>query len=150
MMKSTFKSLFRLVSSICLLLALAACGGQMSEAGKKAPGVTVDLGESTLYTRTERNDAVLAVRSKFATFAGCELHRIRYAGDEANNEENLKWLNSLVDGAEFTQVAEFLTDFHSPVEDGPYAWERDYEYRDYQWWLAREKNGGWKLVSWGY
>ena len=48
------------------------------------------------------------------------------------------------------QVAEFLTDFHSPVEDGPYAWEQDSEYRDYQWWLARKRDGGWEVVSWGY
>lgn len=149
-MKATFESMFRLISSVCLLLALAACGGQNSEAGKNAPAVTVDLGESALYSQKELDDAMLAVRGKFATFAGCELHSIRYAGDEANNAENLRWLNSLADGAEFTQVAEFLTDFHSPVEDGPYAWERDSEYKDYQWWLARKKDGAWVVVSWGY
>ena len=149
-MKSIFKSMFRLVSVICLLLVLAACGTKKAESGKNAPEVAVDLGKSVFYTQQERSDAMLVVRSKFATFAGCELHSIRYAGDEANNEENLKWLNSLVYGAEFTQVAEFLTDFHSPVEDGPYAWERDSEYKDYQWWLARKNNGDWELVSWGY
>lgn len=149
-MNSTFKSVLCLMCAICLLPVLAACGGKKDEAGKNAPDVAVELGRSELYTQQERSAAVLVVRSKFATFAGCELHSIRYAGDEANNEENLKWLNSLVDGAEFTQVAEFLTDFHSPVEDGPYAWERDSEYRDYQWWLARKKDGGWELITWGY
>ncbi len=149
-MKSAFKSMLRLMSAICLLLILPACGGQKPEAGKSAPEVAVDLGTSELYTQRERSDAMLVVRSKFATFAGCELHSIRYAGDEASNEENLRWLNSLADGAGFTQVAEFLTDFHSPVEDGPYAWERDFEYKDYQWWLARKKDGDWELVSWGY
>ena len=119
-------------------------------AGKVAPEVAVDLGSSELYTQEERNDAVLLIKDKFATFDGCELHSIRYAGDEAVNEENLTWLNSLAEGAEFTQVAEFLSDFHSPVEEGPYAWEIDMEYKDYQWWLARKKDGAWKLVSWGY
>jgi D-alanyl-D-alanine carboxypeptidase len=149
-MKSTFKSMLRLMSAICLLPALAACGAKNAESGIIAPEVAVDLGQSELYTQKERSDAMHAVRSKFASFAGCVLHSVRYAGDEANNEENLRWLNSLVDGAEFTQVAEFLTDFHSPVEDGPYAWERDSEYKDYQWWLARKKDGDWALVSWGY
>ena len=119
-------------------------------AGKPAPEVRIDLGKSALYTQEELYDAMLAVKCRFASFAGCELHGVRYAGDEANSAENLKWLNSLADGAEFVQVAEFLTDFHSPVEDGPYAWERDSEYRDYQWWLARAKDGGWTIVSWGY
>ncbi len=149
-MKTKFQSMLRLVSVICLILAFVSCGEQKTGAGKNAPEVTVDLGKSDLYTEQERSDAILVVRSKFATFAGCELHSIRYAGDDANSEENLKWLNSLVDGAEFTQVAEFLTDFHSPVEDGPYAWERDSEYRAYQWWLGRKRDGDWELVSWGY
>ena len=166
-MKSTFKTLALLMAAACMLLASAACETKTADAGidcqaspgmtreksltgRIAPEVKIDLGESTLYTRDERYDAMLAVRSKFASFAGCELHSIRYAGDDANSEENLKWLNSLRDDAGFTQVAEFLSDFHSPVEDGEYAWERDMEYTDYQWWLARKKGGGWVVVSWGY
>lgn len=166
-MNTRFKNTMRLLAALCLLPALAACGAKESgaprndadssaatagkhPADRPAPEVAVDLGRSDLYTEKERNDAMLAVKRKFATFAGCELHGIRYAGDEACSEENLKWLNSLDEGAEYTQVAEFLTDFHSPVEDGPYAWERDMEYTDYQWWLARKEDGDWVLVSWGY
>ena len=47
------------------------------------------------------------------------------------------------------QVAEFLTDFHSPVEGGG-AWEPDTEMKDWQWWLAREEGQGWLLVTFGY
>ena len=106
------------------------------------------------------NDAILLIKDKFATFTGCELHSIRYAGDEANNEENLEWLNSLREarsnippedvGKQYVQVAEFLSDFHSPVEDGDYAWNQDMEYTDYQWWLGRLEDGRWEIVSWGY
>jgi len=119
-------------------------------AGKSAPELTIDLGSSALYTEDELYDAVLAIKCKFAAWDGCELHAIRYAGDEANNAENLSWLNSLEEGAGYTQVAEFLMDFHSPVEEGPYAWEPDMEYTDYQWWLARTADGGWEIVSTGY
>ena len=87
-MKSTFKSVLCLMSAICLLPAMSACGAKNAKAEKNAPEVAVDLGKSELYTRQERSDAMLVVRSKFATFAGCELHGIRYAGDEANNEDN--------------------------------------------------------------
>lgn len=41
-------------------------------------------------------------------------------------------------------------DFHSPVEEGPYAWTPDYEYKDYQWWLGRTEGGDWEIVSYGY
>jgi D-alanyl-D-alanine carboxypeptidase len=77
------------------------------------------------------------------------MHNLRYAGDEADNEENLDRLNSSSENAEFTHVAEFLTDFHSPVEESG-AWEPDQEYKDYQWWLARTDDGGWEVVDWGY
>ena len=157
-MKSLFKYLFALIPASCALLALTACGAAKTGS---APEVAIDLGKSSLFTEEERNEAVLLIKAKFATFTGdCELHSIRYAGDEANNEENLEWLNSLREvrsnippedvGKKYVQVAEFLMDFHSPVEEGPYVWELDMEYRDYQWWLARLDGGGWEIVSWGY
>ena len=74
----------------------------------------------------------------------------RYAGDDANNAENLAWLNDLGDGAEYTQVLEFLTDFHSPIDAGNTAWAEDDEYTDYQWWLARSADGDWEIVTIGY
>lgn len=156
-MDSILKHLFLVMLTGCMLLTLSSCGTTQCES---VPVVVIDLGKSMLYTQKERNDAVLLIREKFATFAGCELHDIRYVGDEVNNDENLRWLNSLREvrsdippedaGKEYTEVAEFLSDFHSPVEEGPCAWNPDEEYIDYQWWLARTKDGKWEIVSWGY
>ena len=53
-------------------------------------------------------------------------------------------------GLHFTRIIFHLSDFHSPTEEGPYTWELDTEYRDYQWWLARLDDGPWEIVSWGY
>ena len=72
-----------------------------------------------------------------------------YAGDACNSAENIKWVNEITSGKNFTQCIEFLSDFHSPVEGGG-AWEPDQEYTDWQWWLARTAGGDWELVSWGY
>ena len=118
-------------------------------AGNSAPEVVIDLGESALYTGDELYDAMLAVKCKFASWGGCELHSIRYAGDEACGEEDLVWLNSLVDGARFTKAAEFLMDFHT-AEDIEGAWEPGYDYTDYQWWLARSEESDWEIITWGY
>ena len=112
-------------------------------------GFTVEPGESALYSERDLDEAAAAVWTEFRGWEGCELHSLRYAGDEANSEENLAWLNSLNEGANYTQVAEFLADFHSPTEAYG-AWEADTEYTDWQWWLARAEDGGWELVSWGY
>ena len=156
-MKSIFKTMICLVSTSVMIFVMSACGTKTTGT---APEVAIDLGSSSLYTQEELNTAVLLIRDKFATFAGCELHSIRYAGDDANNKENLEWLNSLREvrsnippkdvGKRYVQVTEFLSNFHSPVEEGPYAWELDMEYKDYQWWLGRLDDGRWEIVSWGY
>lgn len=52
--------------------------------------VSIDLGNSEIYTQDELKDAVIQIKCKFASLASCELKSIRYAGDEAANDENLK------------------------------------------------------------
>lgn len=156
-MKSFFKTMLYLISASVMIFVMSACGTKTTG---PAPEVAIDLGSSSLYTQEELNTAILLIKDKFATFAGCELHSIRYAGDNANNEENLEWLNSLREvrsnippedvGKQYVQVAEFLSNFHSPVEEGDYAWNQDMEYTDYQWWLGRLDDGRWEIVSWGY
>ena len=75
---------------------------------------TVDYGTSALFTRSERRDAVYVLRAEFDTWPGCQLHSVRYAGDESDSPENLEWINSLGDGKTYTACIEFLTDFHTP------------------------------------
>ena len=119
------------------------------KSGKVLPVVSYDYGKSELYTAEELEQAAIQVKCEFSTFAGCELHSLRYAGDEFNTKENLEWLKSLDEGRNFVQVAKFTTDFHSPVEGGG-AWEPDTEMKDWEWWLAREEGKGWLLVTNGY
>ena len=119
------------------------------KAGKVMPEVSYDFGNSSLYTRAELEQAAIQAKCEFAKFEGCELHSLRYAGDECATAENLAWMNSLDEGKDYTHVAELLSDFHSPVQGGG-AWEPDKEYTDYQWWLARTDDGGWQLLSFGY
>ena len=110
--------------------------------------VEIELGTSEIYSPEDLDKAAQAVRTGFEEFDGCTLHRIRYGGDENCTEENLKWLNELNPDGNYTQVAEFVTDFYSAVENG--AWEADTEYTDFQWWLARTDGGDWEVVSRGY
>ena len=115
----------------------------------KASDVAIDLGSSEIYSEEELKEAVVQIKCKFASWEGCELHSIRYAGDESCTEENLKWMNELNKDGNYTQVAEFLMNFHSPMEQIG-AWDADREYTDYQWWLARSADGGWDIVTFGY
>ena len=111
--------------------------------------VQIDYGTSDLYSREEMDSVIVQIKCKFAEWKDCELHAIRYAGDECSTEENLKWMNSLNEDGNYVKVIEFLMDFHSPKEWGG-AWEPDHEYEDYQWWLAADEDGSWDIVTWGY
>ncbi|MGI6265349.1 MAG: M15 family metallopeptidase [Acutalibacteraceae bacterium] len=110
---------------------------------------TVDYGTSTAFTKEELEEAVVQIKCQFASYNGCELKSIRYAGDETNNETNLAWLNDGNEGEPYVACAEFLMNFHSPKENnGPL--EPDFDYNDYQWWLARTKDGGWEVADRGF
>ena len=117
--------------------------------GIAAPEVNIDYGSSEIFTEDEIKEAVIRIKCDFASWDGCELHSLKYAGDESNSAENIEWLNSLNEDSHYKQVAEFLGDLHSPVTDAG-AWEPDTEYTDYQWWLGRTEDGSWDIVSTGY
>ena len=111
--------------------------------------VTIDYGDSEAYSIPEMDEAIACIDAEFSGWEGCEMHAIRYAGDDWLTQENLAYVNSLREDKNYVECIVFLTDFHSPVEGGG-AWEADQEYTDYQWWLAREAEGGWELLTWGY
>ena len=54
-------------------------------------------------------------------------------------------------GNSYDQAIVFETKFHSPVEtEETTAWELDTEYENYKWYLGRNGNGEWTLVTQGY
>ena len=133
--------------TILLLCALALL---LVGCGKKDP--TADYGSSERYTREDMDAAIGLIRAEFDTWKGCELHALRYAGDGCCTEENLRWLNDHPhEGPDFTECIEFLSDFHSPKSSAQAgAFNTDYEYTDWNWWLARTEGGQWVLLDWGY
>ena len=141
------KALLLLLTAVLLFSAATFCAWAEEPAAEKE--AVVRLPSSTLYTHAELLDAAAQVCREFDAWEGCELHSIRYAGDASSTAENLKWMNELNQDGNYTQVAAFLMDFHSPVKGGG-AWEPDKEYTDYEFWLARSTDGGWDLLTWGY
>jgi len=115
--------------------------------------ITIDYGSSKLYSKKDMDDAIKLIIQEFDTWDGCELHSIEYSSDEECNSKNIAWMNQFEaanDAKEpFTQCIMFESDFHSPKEGGG-AWNPDYEYTDWEWWLARSDGGKWKLMTWGY
>ncbi len=112
--------------------------------------VSIDYGSSDIYTEEDLKAAVIQIECKFASYDGCELHNIRYAGDDAVTEKNLNRMNEINPDAKYTKVVEFLMDFHTPESTDNSTLKPDTEYTDYSWWLARTDDGGWDIVTFGY
>ena len=101
-----------------------------------------------IYNPEDINAAIALIHAEFDGWGGWEIKSIRYAGDAANNAENIEWLNGLKE-KEYAQCMELLMDLHTPA-DVKGALEPDTDYTDYQWWLARTEGGDWELITWGY
>ena len=130
--------------ALCLaaLVLLAGCQGAEPE------GVSVDYGESELYTRADMDAAVDRIWAEFSAWEGCSGLELAYEGDEAARE-NLGYCNELAEGEGFTECIVFTSAFHSPKEGGG-AWNPDADYAGWQWYLARREGGPWRLLTWGY
>ena len=114
----------------------------------------IDYGNSNVYSKEEMDDAIKIIKKEFFnSFMGSELKNIRYVSDDKCGVDELEWLNVLAEdngsSEHFTECMLFLSDFHSP-KNGRGDLEADYEYTDWQWWLARSENGKWKLVTYGW
>lgn len=70
----------------------------------------------------DRDAAISLIETTFATWKGCELHRISYISDEECNADNIAWMNDLRapdDMQEtFTECIAFTSEFHSPKKGG--------------------------------
>ena len=148
--------------TIAVLMSVAGCGGKKAEvkeddkknteesapAAVETDGVKIDYKTSELYTEEEMNDAIAEIMKEFDTWTGCEMHEISYTDDQTC-KDNVSYVNELDTDKEFEDCIVFTSSFHSPKEGGG-AWEADYEYEGWQWFLARVKDGSWELLTWGY
>ncbi len=137
-MKRFFVILLALLSTILLF----AC------AKGNTGSYTVDYGSSDVYTKQDMDLAIKKITDEFSDWEGCVLYSVKYMGDDVC-EENLEYCNSLKDDAEFTQCMIFESSFRSPVNGGG-AWEANHVYENWSWVIAREADGPWNLLTWGY
>lgn len=141
------------MKKICKFLLLTLCVLGLAGCGKSKTEVTIDYGDSKLYTTQDMDAAISLIEATFDTWDGCELHSISYLSDEECNADNIAWMNDLRASNDvqetFTECIAFTSEFHSPKE-GAGAWNADTEYTGWEWWLARSDGGEWKLMTWGY
>ena len=109
----------------------------------------IDLGTSKLWKNDELHDATVTIKCQFASWDGCTLESIKYEGDKYNTPKNIKLLNSLNKKGNYKKIAKFVMNFKTPKK-GWGTLEPNKEYKDYNWWLAQNKDGDWDVVTFGY
>ncbi len=129
-----------LIVSVVLLMLLSLCSCA-------SENVTIDYGESKLYSNDDMDAAIQVIRETFDTFDGCKLYSLSYAGDETC-EESLPYCQSLSEEQEITQCIVFGSSFRSPRNGGG-AWTANAEYT-WTWYLAKGAAGDWVLLTYGY
>lgn len=145
-------------NKISIVILVALCCMMISSCGQqngKTDNFKTDYKTSEIYSRQDMDNAIKIIKEAFKGWKGCELHQIRYVGDECNNDEKIKWMNDLSDTNDlepkFSQCIQFECDFHSPIKESDMdAFNPDEEYTDWSWWLARTEDGEWHLMTWGY
>ena len=142
------------MKKISIIMIAFICFFQLIGCGEKnVAEVTIDYGYSEIYSQDDMNSAIQLIKEEFNAWDGCELHSITYSSADECNPDNISWMNELEkanDAKEtFTQCIMFTSEFRSPKNSGG-GWNSDYEYKGFQWWLARSDGGQWKLMTWGY
>lgn len=128
-----------IAAALAMLMAalLCSCG--------KTVGTKINLGSSEIYSDAEIKAAAAAVKAKFATFDGCTLHSLTYAGDE----ESAGCLDYVRDSNEnYSKCIVFESSFRSPKNGGG-TWEKNSEYT-WNWYVAKSPVGIWEVVDYGY
>lgn len=121
---------------------------EKAESDADLSNIKIDYKTSELYSKEDMNEAIKLIVEEFNTWEGCTLYDISYTDDE-KCEDNLSYINSLAVDKKYDQCIVFNSNFHSPKEGGG-AWEPDYDYENWQWFLGRTEGGKWDLLTWGY
>lgn len=134
-----------LLALICCAIMLAylytdGLRGRREGIVSQAEIVSVD---SSIYSDAEIQAAIDIIKEDFAAdWAGCELLRIRYAGDRASmEEEKERGLPTIV------LLSDFKTARRLPKES---SLNSSATYNDWNWILVRDPDGSWRHVDHGY
>ncbi len=122
-----------------LLISLAACGGDVSEAGRR-------VDESKVYVEEDIIDAMDTVTSHFKkNFKGCKLISLEY-----DEEISLKAAVDWAEQYEADEAIVLVSSFEVDSSGGDGSLNPDSTYNDWQWILTRNDGGKWTLQTYGY
>ena len=134
------KKIIVLITVICFAFVLGSCSD--------VKDVEINYGNSECYSKKDMDLAINEIIKEFKSWDGCKLYSLEYAGDDYCKEE-LSYCNSLREDKNFTECIIFDSSFRSPINGGG-AWQPNEIYDFWSWILAREDDGDWELLTWGF
>lgn len=135
------------VFSILIMLSLCACG--MNSEPRNVENAEIDYGISEKYSKEDIDSAIQLVLDEFRTWNGFELYDIKYAGDEECDEDELEYCKSLSSDKNIVECIVFYSSFHT-AKNCDNGFNSDEDYPGWSWHLAREADGNWELLTYGY
>ena len=137
----------RIAFAVLFLLSVGILGLLNAGCVSDKP-VSVDYGTSKLYSRTDMDLAVVALKDDFDKMTGCRLYSLKFAGDERCRQELEIANRGRAQSELYTDCIVFDSVFRSPVAGGG-AWEPNKRYY-WSWVLARTGDGAWTVINKGY
>ena len=142
------KKLSSVILSFFILISMCSCNTSFKLGNVE--NAEIDYGVSEKYSKEDIDSAIQVVFDEFRTWFGFELYSINYAGDEHCDEDELEYCNSLREGAEFVDCIIFYSSFRTAPNANDEGFEDNEVYSGWSWHLAREADGTWQLLTWGY
>ena len=137
--KYEMKRFLSLLLAAVLLLALAACGGNVKDVQTKAVA-------SEMYTQNDIDAAIDVIKKDFSrSWKGCTLTEISYAGDDVSREHQ-DWAdrNNADEVLVLTSTLDVDESGASPSLNPGQTYTR------WMWILVRTNGGTWQHVDHGY
>ena len=130
------KKILCLALTVLLALSLTGCG-------KISSSMEITCDTSQVYTTTDIHDAMDVAKAYFRRhFDGCTMTALGYIGDEKQKlmEEYAEQYGG--------EVIVMVSDFETGADAG--TLNANSTYRNYQWILLRDEDGGWSHADHGY
>lgn len=128
---------------LCMVVAVAVFLGGCS--GGNVRNVHMEIGESTLYSPVEIEEAMDLVVKHFAqNFEGCTMTDLWY--DEDYSQE---WAEDWAEQYEAEEAIVLLSNFDVDGSGRSPSLNPNDTYRDWNWILVRSGDA-WELKTWGY
>ena len=148
--RKRIKTLLIWAAAFAFVFAVALVIYRIEFPSSRVSNAKINLGSSEVFSKQDIADAAQLVLDQVKDFDSCDLLKLSYSGDNhSNRPDDLEWLNDLKSkgGGNFTQCIRFDSEEEWLADTGAqFKGDRDY----FQFWLAREEGGEWKLLAWGY